>query len=134
MTSRGASPASRVDRTCDRDDRGQAAVELALALPIVALLLLAAVQLVVIARDQLAVIHAAREGARAGAVSGAAVHDAGAAARAAVSLTPLDVSVDATGGMVSVTVSHANQTDVPLIGALVPDIVLTATARMQNEP
>ena len=46
-------------------DRGQATVELALALPMVCLLLLAMVQVAVIGRDQLAVQLAAREAARA---------------------------------------------------------------------
>lgn len=44
-------------------DRGQATVELALALPMVCLLLLAMVQVAVIGRDQLAVQLAAREAA-----------------------------------------------------------------------
>ena len=43
-------------------DRGQAVVELALALPLLVLFLLTVVQLTVVVRDQLAVVHAAREG------------------------------------------------------------------------
>ena len=49
--------------------RGQATVELALALPLVCLLLLAVLQVAVVARDRLAVEHAARAAARAAAVS-----------------------------------------------------------------
>lgn len=50
------------------DQRGQATVELALLLPIVALILLAVVQVALIAGDQVLAVHAARAGARAVAV------------------------------------------------------------------
>ena len=53
-------------------ERGQAALEFALCLPILALLLLALVQVGLVVCDQVAVVHAAREGARAAAVTGPA--------------------------------------------------------------
>jgi hypothetical protein len=37
-------------------------------------------------------------------------------------------------GIVAVTVSHTDRTDVPLVGMLVPDIDLDATATMPLEP
>ncbi len=79
-----------------RDDRGQATVELALVLPLVALVLAALVQAVVVARDQLLVVHAAREAARAAAVDPAP----GAAMDAAELSGPLDprrLDVDVSG-------------------------------------
>ena len=115
-------------------DRGQAVVELALALPLLALFLLTLVQLTVVVRDQLAVVHAAREGARAAAVSGAPDGDGAAAAREATSLTPLEVSVGHTDGSATVTVRYRSRTDVPLIGAVLPDIDLESTATMRDEP
>lgn len=51
-----------------RDQGGQAAVELALVLPVLAVLLLAVVQTGLVVRDQVLVVHAAREAARAVAV------------------------------------------------------------------
>ena len=54
-------------------DRGQSTVEVALLLPFVALLLLAVVQVGLVARDQVLVVHAAREAARAAAVDPADV-------------------------------------------------------------
>lgn len=113
---------------------GQATVELALALPVVVMMLLAVVQLVVVVRDQLAVIHAAREAVRAASVSGAPAGDGAAAARQAVRLAPLDVTVGAGGNTVEVTVSHVTRTDVPLVGALLPDVTVRATATMRLEP
>jgi hypothetical protein len=54
--------------TRGRGDEGQAAVEVALVLPLVATLLLLVVQTALIVRDQVLVVHAAREAARAAAV------------------------------------------------------------------
>ena len=65
-------------------DRGQAAVELALCLPLLFIFLLGIVQLVVIVRDQLAVQLAAREAARAAAVAASSA----AAARGALPIEP----------------------------------------------
>jgi TadE-like protein len=117
----------------DGSDRGQATVELALCLPLLFMFLLGIVQLVVIVRDQLAVQLAAREAARAAAVTASSDAPSGAAHRA-ITLRPLlvvsAVSIDA----VTVTVSHVTPTDVPLIGALLPDITVTATATMALEP
>ncbi len=119
--------------TGGRRDRGQATVELALALPLVCLLLFGIVQVAVLSRDQLAVQLAAREAARAAAAS----PDPGAAsvaAHRAVALRPLSVEISESDGTVTATVSYTDHTDVPLIGALLPDVVLTATVTMAVEP
>lgn len=126
---------TRSDRR--RPDRGQAAVELALAMPLVCVVLLGVVQVAVIVRDQLVVQAAARDGARAAAAaadpaSAAAVASAAVASRAG----PLDVAVSTStsGGRVTVIVRHTDPTDVPLIGALLPDAEVEATATMVLEP
>jgi Flp pilus assembly protein TadG len=121
-------------RRPQRRDAGQATVELALCLPMLCLLLLGVVQLAVVVRDQLAVQLAAREAARAAAVAAAAPRAGTAAAQAAVSLRPLRIAVTDGGGAVTATVRFVEHTDVPLIGALLPDVTLTATATMQIEP
>jgi Flp pilus assembly protein TadG len=115
-------------------DHGQATVELALCLPLLCLFLLGIVQLVVIVRDQLAVQLAAREGARAAAVAASPARAAEASANGAVTLRPLLVTTASSGAAVTVTVSHITHTDVPLIGALLPDITVTADATMALEP
>ena len=118
-----------------REDRGQAAVELALVLPVVCLLLLAVVQVGLVVHAQLLVVHAAREGVRA-----AAVDESFPAARlAVVAGTPLDPdrvtvgTADAGDGRVRVVVHYRFSTDVPLIGAMLGDIDLTAAAVMRRE-
>lgn len=116
-----------------RADRGQATVELALALPLLCLLLLGVVQVAVVARDRLAVQLAAREAARAAAVSGSP-SSASAAGRAAVGLAPLRIDVVRTSDRVRATVTYLDPTDVPIIGALLPDVAVTAEATMAVEP
>ena len=117
-----------------RDDRGQAAVELALVFPLVVVMVLAVVQVALIARDQVVIELAAREAARAASVSADPHGAALSAARAATSLHPLQVSVDTSARTVTVTVSYVNTTDAPLIGNALGDVTLTATATMHLEP
>ena len=115
-------------------DRGQAAVEFAIALPLVAVLSLGIIQVVVVARDQIAVELAAREAARAAAVSADPAAAAGSAARSATGLQPITVSTATTGDRVTVTVEYVNATDVALIGAAIGEVTLSATVTMAREP
>jgi Flp pilus assembly protein TadG len=115
-------------------DRGQATVELALCFPVLLVFLLGMVQLAVVVRDQLAVQLAAREAARAAAAAASSGASADRASARAVALRPIAVSTDQHAGAVTVTVTHTTHTDVPMIGALVPDITLTAAATMALEP
>jgi Flp pilus assembly protein TadG len=116
-------------------EKGQAAIELALAFPIVMVLLLALVQVTLVVRDQVAVIHAAREGARAAAATGATAGDGAAAAREATALGSARLSVDVvTGAEVRATVRYQSPTDVPLVGRLLGDVTVQATAVMRAEP
>jgi hypothetical protein len=118
-------------------DAGQATVELAMMLPFLALLMLALVQAVVLARDQLLVTHAAREAARAAAVD----PDPGAARRAAVGAAPLDpdrLQVDtgprgAIGASVRVEVRYLEPTTLPLVGRAIGDVTLRSEATMRVE-
>lgn len=119
------------------NDQGQAAVELALVLPLVAALALALLQVALVVRDQVLVVHAAREGARAAAVS----DDSGAARGAALAgagLAPDRVVVEASGrggagSRVRVLVRYVSVTDLPLVGALVGNIELSGSASMRVE-
>jgi Flp pilus assembly protein TadG len=117
--------------------RGQATVELVLVLPVVVLLALIVAQAAVLARDQLLVVHAAREAARAAAVE----PDPGAARSAATEAGPLDEQRLRTevrgrgerGSRVTATVSYRAPTTVPLVGWLLGDLTLRASATMRVE-
>ena len=115
-------------------DDGQATVELALALPLLCLLLLGVVQVAVIGRGQLAVQLAAHEAVRAAAVSADPAAAANAAAQRAISLRPLTVEVAADDTTITVTVSYVDRTDVSIVGALLADVTLQASATMAFEP
>jgi Flp pilus assembly protein TadG len=117
-----------------RDERGQAVVELALVLPLVVLFVLGALQVALVARDQLAIELVAREAARAASVSADPGGAATAAARRVIALAPLDVSVSVSGEVVRVRVRYVNRTDVALVGTAIGDVTLEATAAMAWEP
>ena len=120
-----------------RRTSGQATVELALALPLLALLALTLVQVGLVVRDQVLVVHAAREAAREAAVT----DDPAAAAREglrASSLKRTRVTVDISGrrergSRITASVSYLAATEVPFVGALVPDIRLHSAATMRVE-
>ena len=141
MTRRRGWPRRRQPRDAGRrrwrrSDRGQATVELALALPLVFVVLLGVVQVLIVGRDQIAVVHAAREGARAAAVAADATAEGVDAATSAAGLDPARLSVAVATGADRVTVSvrYVVPTDVPLIGALLGDVTVTGTATMHTEP
>jgi Flp pilus assembly protein TadG len=112
-------------------------VELALVLPLVVMLLLAVVQLGLLVRDQILVVHAAREAAREAAVEPAA--DAPRkAALASSTLADSRLTVTATGrgaagSRVRVEVAYRAPTAVPLLGAALGDLTLRASATMRVE-
>ncbi len=121
----------------EREDGGQASVELVLVLPLVAILLLAVVQVGLLVRDQILVVHAAREAAREAAV------DAGGEAprRAALAsstladgrLTVTSTGRGAAGSRVRVEVAYRAPTAVPLLGAAIGDVTLRGSATMRVE-
>jgi hypothetical protein len=95
--------------------------------------MLAIAQVGVSIRNEVAVELAAREGARAAAVSADSAGAAQAAARRAVTL-PMNVSVSTDGTTVSVTVTYVDPTDIAIIGAAIGPVTHTATATMAIEP
>src|SRR5690348_7793674 len=136
---------TRSRRSCDRHrpvrrahgERGQATVEAALVLPVVTFFLLGVVQIGLVVRAQVLVTHVAREAVRAAAVDA----DPEAARRAATSSSSLDADRmkvlvqgrEGPGSRVRVTVTYSAPTDVPLVGNLLGDVTLQATATMRVE-
>jgi Flp pilus assembly protein TadG len=114
-------------------EQGQATVELALVLPVLVLALLAVLQVALVVRDHVSVVHAAREAARA-----ASVHtDPASAARAAHRTLPgAHVEVGprpAVGEPITVDVTYTSRTKLPLVGPLFPDPELHARVVMRVE-
>jgi Flp pilus assembly protein TadG len=126
-------------RTPGAGERGSAVVELALLLPVLFLVLLAAVQVGLLARDRLLVQEAARAGARAASVSLQDADARAAALRAAPGLDPerLEVAVAREGGqgtVVTVEVAYRARIAGPIAGWLLPaEVTLEGAAAMRQE-
>jgi hypothetical protein len=120
-----------------RRDQGQATVELAMSLPLVAVVLLSVLQVAALARDHVLVAHAAREAARAVAVG--ASRDTAAAVASRSSGLPadrLDVTVRGSGPAGSrrfVQIRYRSATDVPLVGTVLGDVELGAEVTIRAE-
>jgi Flp pilus assembly protein TadG len=115
-----------------RADRGQATVEVALLLPLVALLLVGVAQVALVARDLNLVMHAAREAVRAAAVDDDPAAPRRAAERAGP-LVPGRLDRGEPGSTVTATVTYDSPVRVPVMSALVDDVRLQAQATMRVE-
>lgn len=119
-----------------RSSRGQATVELVLALPILVVIIAAVIEIGALAVDHVRLWNAAREGARAAAVD----PDGAAAERAAARAAPRGVSVEVVplpqyrrqGQPVTVRVTYRPGGRTPL-GAVLSKVTLTAAATMRIE-
>jgi Flp pilus assembly protein TadG len=114
-------------------ERGQSTVEFALVLPFLFVFLLGLVQVAVIARDQLLVVHAARAAAREASVGSS---DARVRAAATTVLRHATVTIGprgAVGTSMMVTVHYDERTKVPLIGDFIANRTLSASSTMRVE-
>ena len=114
-------------------EAGQTTAELAVVFPVVLLLALTVIQAALVLRDDLVLVDAAREAARAASVD----PDPARAERAATAVLP-GAAVDsgprpAVGELVTVRVRYRSATTLPLVGPLLPDPVLVAGAAMRVE-
>ena len=109
-------------------ERGQATVELALVLPVVAVVAMALVDVGLVLRDNVLCVHAAREAARALAVG----EDPVAAARRRSGLgSALSVRADPTTGTATVELDLSAR--LPVLGRLLPGAKLRESATMRME-
>jgi Flp pilus assembly protein TadG len=116
-------------------DAGQATVEVALAVPLLVIVMLFGVQIALVIRDQIATIAAAREAARAVVVADGKTNVADAAVARTVALNPSrrSVKVSINGQLVTATVTYRSPTDLPLVGIFIPDITVHGSATMALE-
>lgn len=128
---------ARLDTGLPRRDRGQAAVETALVLPLIMAVALVLVQVGLLVRDHVLVVHAAREAARAAAVDPTTE----AARMGAVAATGLDASrlqvetagSRTTGGLLRVTVRYRPEPAVPIVGRLFPSVAIQEALTVRVE-
>lgn len=121
-------PAAAPLRKRHRGDRGQASVEVAFLLPVLAILAVGLLQVGLVVRSKVLTVHAAREAARA-----ASVGDDPQAAGATSGLRSLSVEIRSDGERVTAVVTYVDPTDLPLIGAVMPSVTLQSRATMRIE-
>jgi hypothetical protein len=114
-------------------ERGQATVEFALVLPLVFGLLLLLVQIGLVGRDELLVVHATRDAVREATLTANPNAVERAAQRTLPGAAVRIVRRGAVGEPVEVRVSYVARTSLPLIGALLPDITMHGTSVMRVE-
>ncbi len=124
-------------RRTARGHDGQATVELALVLPILAVIVLAFLEVAMLGADQIRVVHAAREGARVAAVKPGttdieAAVEASGLPGASVEVRPPEAE-RRQGGAVTVEVTYGPEARIPLIGALFDGVTLSSVATMRVE-
>jgi hypothetical protein len=112
---------------------GQATVELVLVLPVVLLLVLLLLQMALVLQDQMALVSAAREAARAASVSPGSEGPRRAAERVLPGARVRMGSSPAPGEALTVEVSYRSPTSLPLVGPLLPDPDLRSVAVMRVE-
>lgn len=123
--------------TIRRSQRGQATVELALCLPLIAFLAAVLVEIGCLATDHVRVWHAAREAARIAVVDPdpAAIDDAAAHA----GLDGIEIEVEPApeervqGEPLTVRVTYVPHPTVPLVGMIFDGLVMKASATMRIE-
>jgi Flp pilus assembly protein TadG len=119
------------------DDRGQATLELALCLPVVALVLAAAVEVGAVASDQARLWHSAREAARIAAVDPDLRDIAAAARHSGLENVSIVVRPAAPyriqGDPVTVELSYGPQASILLLAPVIDHMTLSARATMRVE-
>ena len=120
-----------------REESGQATVELALTLPLLALVIGVLVEFGMLVADHARLWHAAREAARVAAVDADEDHQSHAAREGG--LRPLEMTTEpgpnmrVQGEPVEVSLRYSPEGTVPLIGELFERITLTSSATMRIE-
>lgn len=106
-----------------------------MSLPLIALVLAAVVQVGLVVRDQVLVVHAAREVARDRAVDKAVepVHIAQTATGGALAANRLTVEITEQGGRIRTRVGYRAPIRLPLVRKLVPDVPIAANAEVRSE-
>src|SRR5262249_25085534 len=112
---------------------GQATVEFALVLPLVLAMLLLLVQIALVGRDELLVVHAARDAVREATLTATANDVGRAAQRTLPGSVARIVRRGAVGEQVEVEVSYVSHTSLPLIGILLPDVTVRGASVMRVE-
>jgi Flp pilus assembly protein TadG len=115
------------------DTAGQSTVEFALVLPLFFGLLVLVFQVALVGRDEILVVHAARAAAREASVTADRARIDAAATRTLPGAVVRVARRGRVGEPVEVDVTYTSVTDLPLVGAMLPDLTLHGRAVMRVE-
>lgn len=116
-----------------RSDRGQAATEFALTVPLLLIAVIGAVQVFVVLVDRIHLVHVTRDAARAASVADDPEQAAEAVIDRSLPGRTVSVSVDTHDDVVRVEIVLVNPTDVPIVGRFLPDVELRESLSMFAE-
>lgn len=111
--------------------RGQAAVEIALVMPVVVVFMLLILQVGLVVREQIALIHACGAAARAASISDSPSAAASSVFSASSFGDRAGIAVTTKNGLVTVDVVFNHPTDLAIVGLFLPDLTLRASATYQ---
>jgi Flp pilus assembly protein TadG len=121
-------------RACARPDTaGQSTVEFALVLPLFFGLIVLLFQVALVGRDEILVEHAARAAVREASVTADPARITAAARRTLPGAVVRVARRGRVGEPVEVEVTYTSETDLPLVGAMLPDVTLHGRAVMRVE-
>ena len=120
----------------DGSQRGSSMVEFAFVVPLLLVLMFGIVEVAVVARSEIQLLHAAREGARAAAASPDAAAAAG-AARSALGPQGADARISVVrpakvGSRATVTISLTHNVAAPLFGGFPVNLGASASMRVER--
>ncbi len=116
----------------DERDRGQAVAEFAITLPLVLLAVSLVAEIGLITIDQIRLVHLCRDATRVASVS-LAPESAVRELVATSDVDDIETVVTHTDRVVTVSLARLHRTELPLIGALLPDVWLREQLSMYTE-
>jgi hypothetical protein len=102
-------------------------------LPLLLLMFVLLFQVALVGRDQMLVVHAARDAAREASVTASPGRIRAAAQRTLPGASVRIVRRGAPGEPVEIEITYRSRTDLPAVGALIPDLTLRARSVMRVE-
>ena len=114
-------------------DRGQAAVEFALTIPVLVIALLGSIQVFVLLVDRIHLVHVTRDATRAASIADDPERAVDQVIERSFPGRDVTATIERRGDVMTVQVILRNQTEVPMIGRFIPDVEQHESLSMLSE-
>ena len=115
------------------DDRGQAAVEFALTIPVLVIALLGSIQVFVLLVDRIHLVHVTRDATRSASIADEPERAVDQVIERSFPGRDVTATVERRGDVMTVQVILRNRTEVPVIGRFIPDVEQHESLSMLSE-